>query len=76
MGIRIRGECYKSITGDECYQCANLTKNIPIGISVNAQNNRQFISVAHENGWIPLPYHDAAIISDYERLSENVAKII
>lgn len=64
------------ITGDECYLCDNLTKNIPIGISADAARNEEFIRRAHEKGLVPLPFHDVSVLTKYPRLSENIAEII
>ncbi len=64
------------ITGDECYLCDNMLQNIPIGISSSPENNQAFIQYAHDKKWIPLPFHDALILEQYDRLSENIARII
>ncbi len=64
------------LTGDECYLCENLWHKHPVGIFVNTENNKNFITEAHEKGWIPLPCHDAGILERYERVSENIVKIL
>jgi glyoxylase-like metal-dependent hydrolase (beta-lactamase superfamily II) len=63
------------ITGDECYFCDNMDKDIPIGISVCGEKNERFIRKAHERGWIPLPFHDAGILKRYDRLTENIVRM-
>lgn len=63
------------ITGDECYFCDNMDKNIPIGISVCGEKNEKFIREAHTKGWIPLPFHDAGILERHERLTDNIVRV-
>lgn len=64
------------ITGDECYVCDNMERNIPIGISFCREKNEAFIQKAHTEGWIPLPFHDAGILEKYDRLTENIVRIL
>lgn len=64
------------ITGDECYSCDNILKNIPIGFYADSQKNENFITDAYTSGLIPLPYHDAKIITNYQHISENIVRII
>ena len=64
------------ITGDECYTCENMRRNIPIGIASDHEKNSSFLSVANARGWIPLPFHDVSVLSDYEQLTENISRII
>lgn len=64
------------ITGDECYLCDNLLHNIPIGISFCPEKNKAFIQEAHDKKFIPLPFHDAMILEKYDRVSENIVRII
>lgn len=64
------------ITGDECYMCDNLIYNKPIGIVHDAASNNAFIANAHNKRLIPLPFHDNRVFIDYERVSENIVKII
>lgn len=64
------------ITGDECYHCDNIYKNMPIGICFDEEKNAEFIADAHEKGLIPLPFHDATILRKYHRLSENIVEIL
>lgn len=69
------GERYV-FTGDECYQCENVLRNIPIGLTSDAEKNERFVASIHEQGITPLPCHDDAILEKYRRLSENVVQII
>lgn len=64
------------ITGDECYLCDNMERNIPIGICSCKEKNERFIRKAYERGWIPLPFHDAEILDRYDRLTENIVRIV
>lgn len=64
------------ITGDECYHCDNVRRNIPIGICENAEKNAAFIDEMHREGRIPLPFHDACIMKEYLKLSPNIVRII
>lgn len=64
------------ITGDECYQCDNVYKNIPIGISHDGEKNAAFIADTREKGLIPLPFHDAEILRSYPRVSGNIVRIL
>lgn len=64
------------ITGDECYSCDNLLKNIPTGICRDKQKNAAFIEDSHKKGYIPLPFHDAAVMRKYKSVSENIVQII
>lgn len=64
------------ITGDECYFCDNMDKNIPIGIGVCGKKNERFIRMAYEKGWIPLPFHDTGILGRYDRITENIVRIL
>lgn len=63
------------ITGDECYVCDNMACNIPIGICCCGEKNERFIQETHSRGVIPLPFHDAAILEQYDRLTENIVRI-
>jgi glyoxylase-like metal-dependent hydrolase (beta-lactamase superfamily II) len=64
------------ITGDECYVCDNILKNIPNGNYTDSQKNEEFISDAHSKRLIPLPYHDNKLFSNYMQISKNIVKII
>lgn len=64
------------ITGDECYACDNILKNIPNGNCADYQKNEKFISDAHNKKLIPLPYHDNKVFSNFMQISKNIAKII
>lgn len=64
------------ITGDECYLCDNMEQNIPIGISFCKEKNERFIREANAEEWIPLPFHDASVLERYERLTENIVRIL
>lgn len=64
------------ITGDECYVCDNIIRNIPIGICTDAAKNAEFIRMAHEKGLVPLPFHDVSLLTRYPRLSENIVRVI
>lgn len=64
------------VTGDECYLCENMERNIPIGIQFCKEKNEAFLKRAHTKGWIPLPFHDAKILDKYERVTENIVRII
>lgn len=70
------GEMNYVIAGDECYMCDNIYKNVPNGNCCNSENNEKFISDAHDKGLIPLPFHDISILRQYERVSENIVRII
>lgn len=73
--FRIGEEMY-CITGDECYLCDNMECNLPIGICFCSEKNKAFIQKAHAEGWIPLPFHDAGILEKYDRLTENIVRIL
>lgn len=64
------------ITGDECYLCDNMEHNIPIGICSDGEKNKAFLQKAYTEGWIPLPFHDTTILEKYDRLTENIVRII
>jgi hypothetical protein len=64
------------ITGDECYSCDNINKNIPNGSVCDGVNNIEFIADAHNRGLISLPYHDNRLFELYQPLSENIIRII
>lgn len=64
------------ITGDECYVSDNMLKNIPNGMCSDFQKNETFIVEGHNNGLIPLPYHDNKVFSNFKRISENIVRII
>lgn len=64
------------ITGDECYLCDNAVKNKPIGISVDAKKNEEFIDKIYREKWIPLPFHDEKIMNQYRKLSANIVQVI
>ncbi len=64
------------ITGDECYVCDNMLKNIPNGMCTDYLKNEEFIADGHNKGLIPLPYHDNKVFADYEQISENIVRII
>lgn len=70
------GEDNYCITGDECYLCDNIENNIPVGISFCREKNEMFIQKAHDKGWIPLPFHDAVILEKYDKLTENIVRIL
>lgn len=73
--FRIGNDTY-CITGDECYFCENMERNIPIGIRFCAEKNELFMKRAYTEGWIPLPFHDAGILDKYNRLTENIVRIV
>jgi glyoxylase-like metal-dependent hydrolase (beta-lactamase superfamily II) len=65
------------LTGDECYACANILENRPIGsIFHDADNNSAFTLDAHMRKLIPLPFHDKAVLKAYPKVSENIARIV
>ncbi len=64
------------ITGDECYVQDNVFQNIPIGICDNPAKNEEFVRFCHEEGYVPLPFHDGGILKRYDRVSENIVRII
>lgn len=64
------------ITGDECYHCDNVRRNIPIGICENAEKNTEFIEKMHCEGRTPLPFHDALIMTEYQKVSPNIVRIL
>lgn len=70
-----RGNVTYCITGDECYLCDNMERNIPIGIRFCTEKNKMFTQKAHTEGWISLPFHDAGILKKYDRLTENIVRI-
>lgn len=69
-------ETHYVITGDECYQCANVEKNIPIGICHDIVKNAEFVERCYRENWTPLPFHDSAILHKYKRLSEHISRVI
>lgn len=75
LTFRIGNDTY-CMTGDECYFCENMERNIPIGIRFCSEKNELFIQRAHTEGWIPLPFHDAGILDKYHRVTENIVRII
>lgn len=64
------------ITGDECYMCDNILKNVPNGLYTDGQKNEKFIYNAYNEGLIPLPFHDVKVFENYEQKSKNIVKII
>jgi glyoxylase-like metal-dependent hydrolase (beta-lactamase superfamily II) len=64
------------ITGDECYACDNISRNIPNGSCTDNQKNEKFISDTYNKGLIPLPYHDNKIFLKYTQISKNIVRII
>lgn len=64
------------ITGDECYWCDNMISKRPIGIYSNTENNERFINKAHQNGLIPLPFHDLKIFEQHSAISKNIVRIL
>lgn len=74
LSFHIGNDTY-CITGDECYLCENMERNIPIGISSCREKNAAFIQKAYTEGWIPLPLHDPDILNKYDRLTENIVRI-
>ncbi len=64
------------ITGDECYWCDNMISNRPIGIYSSTENNERFINDAHQNGFIPLPFHDLKIFEQHSSISKNIVRIL
>ncbi len=64
------------ITGDECYHCDNVRRNIPIGISESVEKNAVFIDKMDREGRIPLPFHDARVMTGYHKLSSNIVQVI
>ncbi|MDP4089832.1 MAG: MBL fold metallo-hydrolase [Bacillota bacterium] len=64
------------IAGDECYSCDNIFSNVPNDYCADHQKNAEFIADAHNRNLIPLPYHDNKIILNYDRVSENISRII
>lgn len=64
------------ITGDECYWCDNMISNRPIGIYSSTENNERFINEAHQNGLIPLPFHDLKIFDQNSVISKNIVRIL
>lgn len=63
------------ITGDECYLCANMLDNRPIGITVAPDKNSEFIHKGYLAGDVPLPFHDSEIFVRYPKVSENIVRI-
>lgn len=75
VSFQIKNDIY-CITGDECYLCDNMEQNIPIGISVCREKNERFMQRAYTERWVPLPFHDADILERYDRLTENIVRIL
>lgn len=48
----------------------------PIGALVDSQKNMAFIESGHQKSTIPLTYHDVKIFELYERISDNIVKVI
>lgn len=64
------------LTGDECYVSGNMLENMPIGICFDENKNKAFLEEGFQNGYLPLPFHDAGIIKNYPHVSVNVVQII
>ncbi len=64
------------ITGDECYVCDNLLKNIPTGVCRDKQRNAAFIEATHKKGYVPLPFHDVSVMRNHKAISENIVQVI
>lgn len=64
------------ITGDECYLRDNIYKNIPIGICSDPGKNEKLVRFCHEGKYIPLPFHDGSLLETYEKMSDNIVRII
>lgn len=64
------------ITGDECYWCDNLKSNRPIGNYSNTEKNEEFLSKAHKQELVPLPFHDLKIFEEHSAISKNIVRII
>lgn len=64
------------LTGDECYSCDNIIKNIPSGVYFNGVNNIEFIADAHNRSLIPLTFHDDKLFEIYEPVSRHIVRII
>lgn len=64
------------ITGDECYACDNMLSVRPLGSCVDSRKNMMFLENGHQKALIPLPYHDVRIFEIYERISENIVRIL
>ena len=64
------------ISGDETYLLDNFERQIPNGNVYSLEKNWEFIKQVYNEGIIPLPSHDAAIIEKYPRISEHIVRII
>jgi glyoxylase-like metal-dependent hydrolase (beta-lactamase superfamily II) len=64
------------ITGDECYVSDNMMQKRPIGTTVDIEKNTCFLTNCHDKGMIPLTMHDVKIFESYERVSENIVRIL
>lgn len=64
------------LTGDECFSCDNVLKNIPLGVCRNTEKNAAFIADACKKGYIPLPFHDAELMKRYKVISENIVRVL
>lgn len=64
------------ITGDECFSCDYLRTNTPLTDGYSIENSKHFTKKAYSNGWIPLPSHDNAVMNQYEKISDNIVRII
>ncbi len=64
------------ISGDETYLLDNFERQIPNGIVYSLEKNMEFIKQVHNEGIIPLPSHDSAVIEKYPRISRHIVRII
>ncbi len=64
------------IAGDECYLIENVEKNIPNGNVYDPLTNEKFIADAHDRRLIVLPFHDNQIFERYDKVSENIVRIL
>ncbi len=63
------------LAGDEAYLGDNFSRNIPNGMTFDLKKNAAFIESIHRQKIIPLPYHDAAIMTRYPKVSEHIVRI-
>ena len=66
------------VTGDECYQCANLLENRPIGVTCDHRKHVDFLERERAAQAVPLPFHDHVIFTTYRAVGSgtDVVRII
>ncbi|MCR5609979.1 MAG: MBL fold metallo-hydrolase [Lachnospiraceae bacterium] len=64
------------ITGDECYLCDNLTKELPVGSYVSSEKNKVFIHEMRKEGRIPFTFHDKSILENGKKITEHIIQVL